>query len=175
MPRLRIQAHYEQLSKFERGRIIGMKNAGSANRRITRQIGRRMRPLEATGKNGWTMADFSVMMVAVDLRTRQIGNDASHFQLYPENHRGHTWRHLGYRAYPAFTIACDTGPQPGVMVWRAISFDSRTRLGVITGTLTAQPYVDDIILRTVLIPFLLQYPGRIFSEIMPDHIRHVLL
>ncbi|GFW39548.1 uncharacterized protein TNCV_3908571 [Trichonephila clavipes] len=30
---------YEQLSEFERGRIIGMKEAGSANRRITRQMG----------------------------------------------------------------------------------------------------------------------------------------
>ncbi|GFT44712.1 hypothetical protein TNCV_2845041 [Trichonephila clavipes] len=74
MPRRRISAHYEQLSGFEKGRIIVMKEAGSANRRITRHIGRRMmRPLEGAGKNGWTMADFSVMMVAVDLGPRQIG------------------------------------------------------------------------------------------------------
>ncbi|GFV03693.1 uncharacterized protein TNCV_1876411 [Trichonephila clavipes] len=174
MPPRRIRAHYEQLLEFERGRIIGMKNAGSANQRIARQIGRRMRPLEDTSKNGQTMADFSVMMVAVDLGTRQIGNDASHSQLYPENHRRRVWRHLGQRAYSAFTIARDTGPQQGVIVWRAISFDSRTPLGVIRGTLTAQRYVDDI-LRTVLIPFLLLCPGRIFREIVPNRIRHVLL
>ncbi|GFS91250.1 hypothetical protein TNCV_1306751 [Trichonephila clavipes] len=58
---------YEQLSEFERDRIIGMKEDGSVNRRIARHIGGRMWPLEDTGKNGWTMADFSVMMVAVDL------------------------------------------------------------------------------------------------------------
>ncbi|GFX59004.1 hypothetical protein TNCV_3814381 [Trichonephila clavipes] len=53
------------------------------------------------------------------------------------------------------------------MVRGAISFDSRTPLDVIRGTLTAQRCVDDI-LRTVLLSFLLQYPGRIFSEIMPE-------
>ncbi|GFW84610.1 uncharacterized protein TNCV_3107451 [Trichonephila clavipes] len=30
-----------------------------------------MRPLEDTGKNQWTMADFRVMIVAVHLRPRQ--------------------------------------------------------------------------------------------------------
>ncbi|GFX48775.1 hypothetical protein TNCV_3479591 [Trichonephila clavipes] len=31
---------YEQLSEFQRGRIIGMKEAGSANRRIADHMGR---------------------------------------------------------------------------------------------------------------------------------------
>ncbi|GFV68508.1 hypothetical protein TNCV_3129641 [Trichonephila clavipes] len=31
-----------------------------------------MRSLEYDGKNGWSMADFSVMMVAVDLGPQQI-------------------------------------------------------------------------------------------------------
>ncbi|GFX39261.1 uncharacterized protein TNCV_3859851 [Trichonephila clavipes] len=39
--RRRIRAHYEQLSVFERGRIIGLKKAGWANRRITRHMGQR--------------------------------------------------------------------------------------------------------------------------------------
>ncbi|GFT54683.1 integrase catalytic domain-containing protein [Trichonephila clavipes] len=36
MTRHRIRAHYEQLSEFERGRIIGQKEAGWANWRIAR-------------------------------------------------------------------------------------------------------------------------------------------
>ncbi|GFT40434.1 hypothetical protein TNCV_1646361 [Trichonephila clavipes] len=40
MPRRRIRAHYEQLSEFERGRIIGLEEAGWANRRIARHMGR---------------------------------------------------------------------------------------------------------------------------------------
>ena len=64
---------------------------------------------------------------------------------------------------PAFTIACHTTRQAGVMVWGAISLDSGTPLVVITGTLTEQRYVDDI-LRPVLLPFLLQYPGLTFQQ-----------
>ncbi|GFX60316.1 transposable element Tc1 transposase [Trichonephila clavipes] len=62
----------------------------------------------------------------------------------------------GQRADLAFTIAHHTSPQTGVMVWGAISFDSRASLVVSRGTLTAQWYVDDI-LRTVLLPFLLRF------------------
>ncbi|GFW02176.1 HTH_Tnp_Tc3_2 domain-containing protein [Trichonephila clavipes] len=40
MPRHRIRVHYNQLSKFERGRIIRLKKAGWANRRIARHMGR---------------------------------------------------------------------------------------------------------------------------------------
>ncbi|GFX61572.1 HTH_Tnp_Tc3_2 domain-containing protein [Trichonephila clavipes] len=40
MPRRRIRAHYEQLSEFERGRIIGLKEASLSNRRITRHMSR---------------------------------------------------------------------------------------------------------------------------------------
>ena len=40
MPRRRIRAHYEQLSEFKRGRVIGLKDAGWANWRIARHMGR---------------------------------------------------------------------------------------------------------------------------------------
>ncbi|GFW59751.1 HTH_Tnp_Tc3_2 domain-containing protein [Trichonephila clavipes] len=40
MPRRRIRAHYEQLSEFERGRIIGLKEAGWANWTIARHMSR---------------------------------------------------------------------------------------------------------------------------------------
>ncbi|GFV57629.1 transposable element Tc1 transposase [Trichonephila clavipes] len=103
-----------------------------------------MRLLEDAGKNGWTVADFSVMMVAVDL------SDESHFQLCSDNHRRRAWRRLGQRADPAFTIARHTSHQQQVMVWGAISFDSPTSLDVIRSTLTAQRNVVDI-LRTALI------------------------
>ncbi|GFY05558.1 hypothetical protein TNCV_4370671 [Trichonephila clavipes] len=73
MTRRRIRAHYEQLSKFER--VVS-----SDCKRKVRQIGESlvkwveaMRPLEDAGKNGWTMADFSVMRVAVDLGPSRSG------------------------------------------------------------------------------------------------------
>ena len=73
MPRRRIRAHYEQLSEFAKGRIIGLKEAGWANRRIARHLGRSDGRSEDAGKNGSTTADFSVVMVAADLGPQQIG------------------------------------------------------------------------------------------------------
>ncbi|GFU57776.1 transposable element Tc1 transposase [Trichonephila clavipes] len=53
---------------------------------------------------------------------RIVFSDESRFQLCPDDHRGRVWRNPGQRADPAFTIARHTGPQPGVIVWSAISF-----------------------------------------------------
>ncbi|GFX86500.1 uncharacterized protein TNCV_3727691 [Trichonephila clavipes] len=36
-------------------------------------MGRNVRPLEEADKNGWTMVDFNIMMVAVDIGSQQIG------------------------------------------------------------------------------------------------------
>ncbi|GFV40492.1 hypothetical protein TNCV_4643881 [Trichonephila clavipes] len=74
MPRRRIRAHYEQLSVFERDRIIGLKEAGWANRRIARHMGREpMCSFEDVDQNVWPVTDFCVIMVAVDLGPQQIG------------------------------------------------------------------------------------------------------
>ena len=92
-----------------------------------------------------------------------LTSDESHFQLCPDDHRSCGWRRTGKRGDPAFTIARHTDPQQGIMVWVAISCDSRTPLVVIRGTLTAQRYVDDI-LKPVLLPFLLQCPLLVFQQ-----------
>ncbi|GFX00066.1 hypothetical protein TNCV_3080621 [Trichonephila clavipes] len=73
MHRRKIRAHHEQLSEFERGRIIELKDRGWTNRRNARRIVEAMRPLEDAGKNEWTVADLSVMMITVDLGPQQIG------------------------------------------------------------------------------------------------------
>ncbi|GFY24915.1 HTH_Tnp_Tc3_2 domain-containing protein [Trichonephila clavipes] len=41
MPHHRIRTHCQQFSEFERGRILGLKEAGWANPRIARHMGRR--------------------------------------------------------------------------------------------------------------------------------------
>ncbi|GFV68034.1 HTH_Tnp_Tc3_2 domain-containing protein [Trichonephila clavipes] len=113
---------------------------------------------------GWNQADWG----------RIVFSDGSRLQLCSDDHRRRVWRRPGQRADPTFTIARHTGHKQGVLVWGAISFDNQTPLVVIRGTLTAQRYVDDI-LRTVLLPFLLQYLDHILQKKRPDDMRHVLL
>ncbi|GFX86223.1 hypothetical protein TNCV_2561051 [Trichonephila clavipes] len=52
---------------------FGLKEAGWANRRIARHMGRSNAAIRRCSKNGWTLADFSVMKVAFDLESQQIG------------------------------------------------------------------------------------------------------
>ncbi|GFU11808.1 hypothetical protein TNCV_4192271 [Trichonephila clavipes] len=53
--------------------IIGLKEASRANQRIARPMGRSDAAIRSDGKNGWTVADFGVLMVATDLRPHHIG------------------------------------------------------------------------------------------------------
>ncbi|GFX35809.1 transposable element Tc1 transposase [Trichonephila clavipes] len=78
-----------------------------------------------------------------------VFSDESCFQLCPADHRGRVWRSPGQCANPAFNIARHTGPQQGVIVWGAISFDIRMSLVVIRAHLSRR-YVDDT-LRPVLL------------------------
>ncbi|GFU34152.1 transposable element Tc1 transposase [Trichonephila clavipes] len=78
-------------------------------------------------RSGWNHADWR----------RRVFSDESRFQLRPDDHRRRVWRRPGWRANSAFTTARHTGPQPEVMVWGAISFESWAPLVVIRGTLTA--------------------------------------
>ncbi|GFV44221.1 uncharacterized protein TNCV_4543531 [Trichonephila clavipes] len=113
-----------------------------------------MMPLEDADKNGRTKADFSALMVAVNLGPQQITADRAKFTLIPI-------------ATPPAILAFTLSSQIAVVLGSI----SRTSLVVSRGTLTAQWYLDDI-LRTVLQSILLQYPGLIFQQIIPDHIRH---
>ncbi|GFX66077.1 transposable element Tc1 transposase [Trichonephila clavipes] len=105
MPCQGIRAHYEQLSEFGRSRIIELKEAvcGKSENR-------------SSSRSDWNHTD----------RGHILFSDESRFQLCPDVHRGRVWRILGQRADPAFNIACHTGPQSGVIVWGAISFDGWT-------------------------------------------------
>ncbi|GFT22318.1 uncharacterized protein TNCV_3273141 [Trichonephila clavipes] len=96
-----------------------------------------MRPLDDAGKNGWTVADFSVLMVAVDLGARLLRclarlawnpadwrrivfSDESRFQQCPDDHQRRGWKRPGQHAGPAFTITRLTGPQTQLMVHGAL-------------------------------------------------------
>ncbi|GFU19048.1 uncharacterized protein TNCV_430821 [Trichonephila clavipes] len=86
--------------------------------------------LEDAGKNQLRVADFSVMMVEVDLGPQQIvmqvdlTNPAPNCALTIMEDM--SWRRPEQCADPAFTFARRIGIQPGVMVRGLISFDNRT-------------------------------------------------
>ncbi|UYV82953.1 B3GNT1 [Cordylochernes scorpioides] len=82
---------------------------------------------------------------------RIVFSDESRFLLCPDDRRKRVWRRPGQRVDPGPTVEHHTGPQQGVMVWGAISFDSKTPLVVIPGTLTAQRFTS-LMLFIIIIP-----------------------
>ncbi|GFT90485.1 transposable element Tc1 transposase [Trichonephila clavipes] len=93
------------------------------------------RPRATADREDRLIARSAVKAPDSSLSTIRLFSDESHFQLCPDDHRRRVWRHPGQGADPAFTIA----------------------------GYKAQQYIDDI-LRPILLPFLLQYPGLIFQQ-----------
>ncbi|GFY03742.1 DDE_3 domain-containing protein [Trichonephila clavipes] len=140
MPLRRNRRQYEQLTDFDRGRIIGLREAGSVD---------------------WILPTSSNLGVT-DWR-RVIFSDESRFSLSADDHRTRVWRRTGQRSDPAFIVERHTAISQGVTVWGAISWDTRSSLVVLQGTLTARRYVDDI-LTPIVLPMLSSRPGAIYQQ-----------
>ncbi|GFY32484.1 HTH_Tnp_Tc3_2 domain-containing protein [Trichonephila clavipes] len=172
MPRCRIRGLYEQLLEFEIRCAIEFKEAGWANRRIALHMGRSDatirrfcqdwedrdgfhrhdgcgRPratVDLEDRSAITGPDPSLSIIKRVTRTRvSLFSDESLFQLSPDDHQRRVWRRPGQRAAPDFSIARHTGPQSGVKLWGANSFDSRILLVVVRDTLAAQRYLKAFI------------------------------
>ncbi|GFW65763.1 DDE_3 domain-containing protein [Trichonephila clavipes] len=167
MPLRRNRRQYEQLTDFDRGRIIGLREAGWSNRRIGRPLGRSDMVVArcwqqwitevSTGfcrpRATWSVTDWR----------RVIFSDESRFSFSADYHRTRVWRCTGQRSDPAFIVERHTAISQGVTVWRAISWDTRSSLVVLQGTLTARRYVDDI-LTPIVLPMLSSRPGVIYQQ-----------
>ncbi|GFV27230.1 DUF4817 domain-containing protein [Trichonephila clavipes] len=173
MPLRRNRRQYEQLTDFDRGRIIGLREAGWSNRRIGCHLGRsdmvvarcwqqwtqKVVPSRRLARRWQVFADLGQLSVT-DWR-RVIFSDESRFSLSADDHRTCVWRRTGQRSDPAFIVERHTAISQGVTVWGAISWDTRSSLVVLQGTLTARRYVDDI-LTPIVLPMLSSHPGAIY-------------
>ncbi|GFU89007.1 transposable element Tcb1 transposase [Trichonephila clavipes] len=200
MPLRRNRRQYEQLTDFDRGRIIGLREAGWSNRRIGRHLGRSdmvvarcwqqwitegrvyrrrgrrltevglrsrrpLRRLPLTPHHRQCRLDFCrprATWSVTDWR-RVIFSDESRFSLSDDDHRTRVWRRTGQRSDPAFIVERHTAISQGVTVWGAISWDTRSSLVVLQGTLTARRYVDDI-LTPIVLPMLSSRLGAIYQQ-----------
>ncbi|GFV41958.1 transposable element Tcb1 transposase [Trichonephila clavipes] len=92
-----------------------------------------------------------------------VFSDEPRFVLGTDDYSVRVWRRPGERYNSSHTVLSHTARTAGVMVWGAISYDSRSTLIVMRGTLTDQRYVDDI-LRPHVGPFLNGFPWAIFQQ-----------
>ncbi|GFT76895.1 transposable element Tcb1 transposase [Trichonephila clavipes] len=219
MPLRRNRRQYEQLTDFDRGRIIGLREAGWSNRRIGRHLGRndmvnarcwqqwitegRVYRRRGSGRprNTNDREDRAIRRVATSAPTTSLASIQRHLppsrhpvpsretirrrltevglrsrrplrrlpltphhrHLSADDHRTRVWRRTGKRSDPAFIVERHTAISQGVTVWGAISWDTRSSLVVLQGTLTARRYVDDI-LTPIVLPTLSSRPGAIYQQ-----------
>ncbi|GFU31668.1 transposable element Tcb2 transposase [Trichonephila clavipes] len=156
MPLRRFRRQYEQLSHFERMRIIGMMEAGWSARRVARPLGRSDCVVRRCWDQGIRKMSF----------TRRPGSGHPRPTSRREN------RHIVRNAHVQPTVSSaaiqaqqHTTPTAGVMVWDAIAYKTRSPLVLIRGTMTAQRNVHDILQPHVL-QLMQRLPGAIFQ---PDN------
>lgn len=92
-----------------------------------------------------------------------IFSDESRFCLQHHDGRIRVWRHRGERTLPACIRHRHTGPSPGVMVWGAIGYTSRSPLVRIEGTLNSGRYISGV-LRPVALPFIRALRNATFQQ-----------
>ncbi|GFX44192.1 transposable element Tcb2 transposase [Trichonephila clavipes] len=128
MPLRRNRRQYEQLTDFDRGRIIGLREAGWSNRRIGRHLGRSDMVVarcwqqwitegRVYRRGGQCRLDFCrprATWSVTDWR-RVIFSDESRFSLSADDHRTRVWRRTGQRSDPAFIVERHTAISQGAI------------------------------------------------------------
>ncbi|GFU56449.1 transposable element Tcb2 transposase [Trichonephila clavipes] len=87
----------------------------------------------------------------------------SSFNLSSDENRVRVWRPRGERLNPAFALQRHTTTTASVMVWGVISYNTRSPLVLIHGTMTAQRSDHDILQPHVL-PLMQRLSGDIFQQ-----------
>ncbi|GFY06810.1 transposable element Tcb2 transposase [Trichonephila clavipes] len=173
MPLRRFRRQYEQLSQFERGRIIGMMEAGWPVRLIARPFGRSDCDVRRFGDQ-WIREMFFTRSPSSGRHRQTSGREDRHiwyrargnwtaaelnqvifsdeyrFNLSSDDNHVRVWRPCGERLNPAFVLQRHTAPTDGVMVWGVIAYSTGSPLVLIHDIMTDQWYVHDILQRHVL-------------------------
>jgi transposase len=92
-----------------------------------------------------------------------VFSDESRFCFGQSDGRKRVRRRAGERGHPLVILESHSYKTSGVMVWGAISYDSKSELVVINGTLNASKYVDEI-LEPVVKPFMRTIEKGIFQQ-----------
>ncbi|GFT02492.1 transposable element Tcb1 transposase [Trichonephila clavipes] len=152
MPLHHFRRQYEQLSQFERGKIIGMMEAGWSTRRVFHQLG--------CSDCVWCHARGN--RTAVEWN-QVVFSDESRFNISRNDNRVRVWRPCGEHLNPGFALQQHTTPTAGVMVWDAFAYNTRSPLVLIHGTMAAQWCVNDI-LQSHVLTLMQRLPGAIFQQ-----------
>ncbi|GFX95613.1 transposable element Tcb2 transposase [Trichonephila clavipes] len=164
MPLSRFQRQHEH----ERGRIIGMMEAGWSVRQVVHQLG----CSDCVVRRCWDqwIREMSFTRRPGSGRPRQTNRREdrhivrnARVQPTASSTAIEAQRPHGERLNPGYALQRHSAPTAGVMVWGAIAYNTRSPLVLFPGTMTAQWYVHDILQPHVLL-LMQRLPGAIFQQ-----------
>jgi hypothetical protein len=158
MPPERIRNHYQHVTQFERGRIIGMREVGLSYRAIAHRVRRNVATVLRCCR-AWFEEGRHQRVRGTGPRRRTTDRP----DLGMHDGRRRVRRLRGERRYFAFSVERPVARTVGVMVWGAIYFGSRSRLVFIQGNLTAIRYVQEV-LRPVVVPYFRRVNNALFQQ-----------
>ncbi|GFX18396.1 transposable element Tcb1 transposase [Trichonephila clavipes] len=166
MSRRKQRSAFDQVSEFERGRIVANRDCGLSFREIVSARTIRCR-LQQSGLSA-RRPSLGLPLTQSHTRLRRqwcderrmwavkwnevVCIDESHICLQHHDGRIRVWRHRGERMLNSCVMHRHTGPASDIVVWGGIGYPSRTPLVRIAGTLNSQRYISE-----VLEPFVLPY------------------
>ncbi|GFW45325.1 transposable element Tcb1 transposase [Trichonephila clavipes] len=191
---------FDQVSEFDRGRIVAYRDCGLSFRKIGCPVGRNQttsvsartirRRLQQSGlsarrpllglpltqnhrrlRRQW--CDERRMWVAE--WNEVVFTDESRVCLQHHDGRIRVWRHRGERMLNSCVMHIHTGSAQRIMVWGGFGYHSRTPLVRIAGTLNSQRYISEV-LEPVVLPYLQGLATAIFQQDNTQlHVAHIVL
>ncbi|GFU61887.1 transposable element Tcb1 transposase [Trichonephila clavipes] len=176
---------FDQVSEFDRGRIVAYRDYELSFRRVRRTDVVDRIHLSATLHSGLSARRplLGLPLTQSHRRLRRqwcderrmwaakwnevVFTDESRISLQHHDVRIRVWRHCGERMLNSCVMHNPTGPAPGIMVWCGIGYHSRTPLECIAGTLNSQRYISKV-LQPVVLPYLQGLTTAIFQQ---DNVR----
>ncbi|GFV29028.1 transposable element Tcb1 transposase [Trichonephila clavipes] len=143
MSRRKQRSAFDQVSEFDRGRIVAYRDCGLSFREIGSRVGR-----YKTTAAEWNEVVFT---------------DESRICLQNHDGRIRVWRYRGKRMLNSCAMHRHTGPAPGIMVCGSIGYHSHTPLVRIAGTLNSQRYISKM-LEPVVLPYIQGLPTAVFQQ-----------
>ncbi|GFW34498.1 transposable element Tcb1 transposase [Trichonephila clavipes] len=162
MSRTKQRTAFDQVSEFDRGRIVAYRDCRLSFSEIGSCVGRNQTTVMRICDR-WIQ---EVSARTIRRRLQQSGQFARHpllgLPLMQNHKRLHRqcletpWREDAEQHHP-------TSPAPGIMIWGGIGYHSRTSLVLIAGTLNSQRYISEV-LEPVVLPYLQDLATAIFQQ-----------
>ncbi|GFS49401.1 transposable element Tcb1 transposase [Trichonephila clavipes] len=167
---------FDQVSVFDRGRIVVYRDCGLPFREIGSRVGRNQTTvmricdrwmqegmMDRRGRSHPPQCPTSREDRTTDEWNEVVFTDESRICLQHHDGRIQVWRHRGERMLNSCLMHHHTGPAPGIMVWDGIGYHSRTPLVRFAGTLNSQRYISEV-LEPVVLPYLQGLATAIFQQ-----------